>query len=81
MLKLVISAVLVFVILRLGVAVLRALARPRPAPPPTGELRRVDLRYRCTVCGAEVRMTVAPDEEPEAPRHCLEEMALEAPIE
>jgi len=81
LLKLVISALLVIVIIRLGVAVLRAFARPRPGPPPPGELRRVNLRYRCTLCGAEVRMTAAPEEDPAPPRHCLEEMALEATIE
>ena len=31
-------------------------------------------RMRCTVCGAEVTMTAAPDEEVDAPRHCREDM-------
>jgi DNA-directed RNA polymerase subunit RPC12/RpoP len=44
-------------------------------------LRRVNLRYRCSVCGAEVRMTKAGDDLPEAPRHCMEDMQLVAPIE
>ena len=60
---------------------LRGLARPRPEPPPVGEVRRVDLRYRCGVCGAEVRMTRAANEDPEPPRHCMEEMELLAPLE
>ncbi len=35
----------------------------------------VDLRFRCIVCGAEVTMTAAQDgEEPDAPRHCREDM-------
>jgi hypothetical protein len=36
----------------------------------------VDLRFRCIVCGAEVVMTSAQagDEEPDAPRHCREDM-------
>lgn len=67
--------------LRVGIAMLRGLARPLPEPPPAGELRKVKIGYRCSVCGAEVRMTVAPDADPEPPRHCLEDMDLVAPIE
>ena len=32
--------------------------------------------YRCDICGAELRMTLANDEQPEPPRHCMEEMVL-----
>ena len=39
------------VILRLGLFVLRALATPVPTPD-EGELRRVNLKYQCTICGA-----------------------------
>ncbi len=67
--------------IRVGVAMLRGLARPVPEPPPAGELRKVKIGYRCSVCGAEVRMTVAPDADPDPPRHCLEDMDLVAPIE
>ena len=65
-------------ILWVGYLVLRGLARPLPEPPPPGELRKVNLRYRCAVCGAEVRMTAAADQEPEPPRHCMDEMELVA---
>ena len=36
----------------------------------------VNIGYRCIVCGAEVVMTAAQggDEEPDAPRHCREDM-------
>jgi hypothetical protein len=35
----------------------------------------VNIRYRCIVCGAEVVMTAAQGgEEPDAPRHCREDM-------
>lgn len=81
MFKLAVSLVIVLVVLWVGVYVLKLLARPQPAPPPPGEMRRVNLRYRCTVCGMELRMTAAPDEEPEAPRHCLEDMDLLPPLE
>ena len=46
-----------------------------------GEMRKVNLRYRCSICGAEVKMTAAAEEEPEPPRHCLEDMELVAPID
>ncbi|MGE0877692.1 MAG: hypothetical protein AB7L13_01005 [Acidimicrobiia bacterium] len=74
----VVVGVLIF---KIGLAMLRGLARPVPAPPPPGEMRRVKLVYRCTICGTEVRMTLATDELPEPPRHCLEDMELVAPIE
>ncbi|HYX44065.1 MAG TPA: hypothetical protein VE760_03410 [Acidimicrobiales bacterium] len=81
MLKLVLSVVIFLVVMRVGLFVLRALSRPLPPPPPAGEMRRVNLRYRCTVCGVELKMTAAPDESPEPPRHCLEDMQLVAPVE
>ena len=80
-LKAVAAALGGLLILWLGVSVLRILAQPQPEPPPPGELRKVRLTYRCTLCGAEVRMTIAPSEDPEPPRHCGEEMSILAPIE
>lgn len=77
----VIAVVVAFSIFRIGLAMLRGLARPVPEPPPAGELRKVKIAYRCSICGSEVRMTIAPDEDPQAPRHCLEDMDLVAPIE
>ena len=70
-----------YVIMRVGMTMLRAMAQPIPEPPPAGELRKVKIMYRCAICGAEVRMTIAPHEDPEPPRHCLEDMDLVAPIE
>ena len=66
------------VLLRMGLAVLRTLATPLPEPPPAGELRKVKLQYRCSLCGTEVRMTVATNESPDPPRHCMDEMELMA---
>ena len=60
---------------------LRGIAKPIPQPPPAGEMRKVKLNYRCSLCGAEVRMTTAPNEDPDPPRHCQEEMDFVAPIE
>jgi hypothetical protein len=79
-LKIVIAVVVALVILSLGLMVIRALSTPVPEPE-EGELRRVNLKYRCTVCGAEVKMTKAGEDLPEAPRHCLSDMELVAPIE
>lgn len=74
--RVVVAIVAAYVIMRLGIAVLRVLATPPPEPPPPGELRRVRLTYRCAVCGTELQMKLANDEVPEAPRHCMEEMEL-----
>jgi len=76
-----VAVVIGYSVLRLGLAMLRNLARPLPEPPDPGILRKVKLEYRCSICGAEVRMTVAPDEDPEPPRHCQDEMDLVTPIE
>ena len=77
----IVAAVFGFLIVRIGLVMLRALAAPRPEPPPPGELRKVKIQYRCALCGTEVRMTVSNDVEPDAPRHCMQEMDLVAPIE
>ena len=69
------------VILRTGWFFLQSFATPPPPPPDRGKLRRVRLVYRCNVCGAEVRMTVANDEDPEPPRHCMDDMQLISPID
>ena len=76
--KLLIAVAAAAVILYVGVFVLRAISTPMPEPEP-GEMRKVNLRYRCSICGAEVRMTSAPDAMPEPPRHCMDEMQLVAP--
>jgi chromate transport protein ChrA len=78
----VVAAVLAgWLMLRVGFAIMRGLATPLPPPPPPGELRKVRLTYRCSICGTEVRMTSANDEVPDPPRHCQEDMDLVAPIE
>lgn len=79
--NLIVAVLIGTLIIRFGLAMLRALAAPIPQPPPPGELRKVKIQYRCTICGTEVRMTTSNDQEPEAPRHCMQEMDLVAPIE
>jgi hypothetical protein len=77
----IVALLIAAVVIRIGVALLRGLGTPLPPPPPAGEMRRVNLRYRCSICGAELKMTLAGEELPEAPRHCQEDMDLVAPVE
>ena len=79
--NLIIAILAGYLIIRFGLAILRGMAAPIPEPPPPGELRKVKIQYRCAVCGTEVRMTAATNQEPESPRHCMQEMDLVAPIE
>jgi hypothetical protein len=77
----IVATIAVGLMMKVGFSVLRGFARPvEPAPPP-GELRKVRLSYRCSICSTEVRMTMANDQMPEPPRHCLEDMDLVTPVE
>lgn len=80
-LRVVVAMVAMFVLFRLGLAVLGSFARPIPPPPPPGELRRVRLTYRCGSCGTELRITRANDEVPDPPRHCADEMELTTSVD
>jgi hypothetical protein len=79
--KAVVAVVVAAGIFRLGYAMISGLAQPVPEPPDPGELRKVKLTYRCSICGTEVRMTAAVEQDPEPPRHCMEDMDLLTPIE
>ena len=79
--KVVIAVLVARYIIKFGVAMLRSMGQPVAEPPPAGEMRKVNLRYRCSVCGVELKMTRANDDLPLAPRHCLEDMDLLAPVE
>ncbi len=72
--------VLMVVLWKTGMAMLNALSAPPAPPPEPGELRKMNVRYRCDVCGVELRLTLAPDEDPPPPKHCLEEMIIVAPL-
>ena len=72
---------LFFGIWKFGLGMLKSMTSTLPAPPPAGEKRRINVRYRCGVCGVELRMVMAPDQDPPPPRHCLEDMDFVAPIE
>lgn len=69
-----------WLIAKVGYMALAGLGRPVPEPPPPGELRKVRITYRCSICGTEVRMTSANDEVPDPPRHCQDDMDLVAPL-
>jgi hypothetical protein len=79
--KVVIAVAVAWLLIKVGFGLLRALAAPAAEPPPPGEMRKVNLRYRCSLCGAELKMTLASEELPAPPRHCQEEMDLVAPVD
>lgn len=79
--KIAVAVVAAYLIFCVGLWILRILSASAPEPPPPGELRRVRATYRCCMCGTEVQMRVAPSEDPEPPRHCMEEMELVTPLE
>lgn len=81
LLPLLVAALAVWVLFKIGFAMLGGLAQPVPDPPPAGELRKVRIMYRCSICGTEVRMTTANDQMPEPPRHCMDEMELVTPVD
>ena len=74
-----IGFVLMWGIWKLGLGMLRSMTSMMPEPPPSGEMRKVNVRYRCSVCGVELRVVMAPDEDPPPPKHCLEDMDIVAP--
>jgi hypothetical protein len=58
----------------IGANLLRKFQIAPPEEPDPDDIRPVDLRFRCVVCGAEVTMTAAQGDDPEPPRHCREDM-------
>jgi hypothetical protein len=61
----------------IGAGIVRSFTRMPPPKPEEFVLRKVNYRYRCTVCGTEVTMTSTPEGEvPDSPRHCREDMSL-----
>lgn len=77
----VLGGIVIFLVLWfVGTGMLRSMTTPLPPPPPEGELRKVNVRYRCSICGSEVKMVLATDEDPPPPRHCGDEMDIVAPL-
>jgi len=79
--NIVIAVAAFYLIMRIGLKMLGGFSAPPAEPPPPGEMRKVRIEYVCDICGSEARMTMAPDEDPPAPRHCLEDMRLITPVE
>ena len=73
------GVLLMYTLWRVGITMLRAVTMATPEPPPPGEMRKVNMRFRCDVCGVELKLTMAPDEDPPPPKHCLEDMIIVAP--
>ncbi|MXW42624.1 MAG: hypothetical protein F4X48_03170 [Acidimicrobiia bacterium] len=76
-----IAIIVGILVIRIGTGILLMIRQPLPPPPPPGELRKVKITYRCSVCYAEVRITMAPEEDPKPPSHCENEMDLIAPVD
>lgn len=78
-LRLLVAVGVAWLIFKVGFRMLRGLAQPLPPPPPAGEMRKVNIRFRCTICGTELKMLLADHEDPQPPRHCQEDMQMVAP--
>jgi hypothetical protein len=73
--RIVLGVVVALGIYLIGASMLRKFHVAPPAEPDPEDIKPFDLQFRCIVCGAEVTMTAA-QEDPEAPRHCREDMVL-----
>ncbi len=58
---------------KVSISVIRMLSTPPPEVDPA-DIEMVNQPYKCSVCGAEVVMTVRNVVEDAAPRHCREDM-------
>jgi hypothetical protein len=73
--RIAIAVVAMLVIYLIGASVVRKFKVEPDEEVDPEDVVPVDLRFRCIVCGAEVVMTSAQaGEEPDAPRHCREDM-------
>jgi hypothetical protein len=70
----VVAVVAALTIYLVGAGIIRKFRIAPPEEPDPADLRPVDARFRCAVCGAEVTMTVSASDDPEPPRHCREDM-------
>jgi hypothetical protein len=72
----------IIIAIAIGVAILavtlwvvRLLLVPQPPDPDPDSVKEVAVDYRCVVCGLRLTITHAQESDPEAPRHCREDMA------
>ena len=75
-LRIVLAVAVALTIYVIGASMLRKFQVAPPEEPDPDDIKPVNLNFRCIVCGAQVTMTAAQGDEPEAPRHCREDMVL-----
>jgi hypothetical protein len=75
-LRIVLGVAVALTVYVIGASMLRKFQLAPPEEPDPDDIKPVNLRFRCIVCGAQVTMTAAQGDDPEAPRHCREEMVL-----
>ncbi len=75
-LRIVLGVAVALALYLLGVSMLRKFQVAPPEEPDPDDIKPVHMQFRCIVCGAEVTMTAAQGDDPEAPRHCREDMVL-----
>lgn len=73
LLTVLIAIVIGYVVWRTSIYFIRILSTPPPEIDPD-DIEEVVQDYKCTVCGAEVIMTVQNVSTESAPRHCREDM-------
>jgi len=54
--------------------IVRMLLIPQPEDPDPDQVKEIAVDYRCVVCGMRLTITHAQQDNPEAPRHCREDM-------
>jgi hypothetical protein len=75
-LRIVLGVAVALTIYVIGASMLRKFQVAPPEEPDPDDIKPVNLQFRCIVCGAQVTMTAAQGDDPEAPRHCREDMVL-----
>ena len=73
LLNLIIAVVMGYAIWRVSMSIIKMLATPPPEIDPD-DIFETEQKFRCTICGTEVTMTVANVVEQQAPRHRREDM-------
>ncbi len=73
-LRVIIGVALALTLYVIGASMLKKFQIAPPEEPDPDDIKPVNLRFRCIVCGAEVTMTAAQGDDPDAPRHCREDM-------
>ena len=73
-LRIVLGIAVALTVYVMGAGMLRKFHVAPPEEPDPDDIKPVNLRFRCIVCGTQVTMTAAQGDDPEPPRHCREDM-------